>query len=155
MSDSRFIDLEISLQQTSGNFAAPGELELICDYRALHAPPMDAGRICVIARDQISGRWVEYRRATDREFARGVFELVRQLGIPENRPNVYSEPDTCDSSTQLLFHFAVDGRSRAFIIHLMCSGFTGSDAEMLRTLLQKLFLAAGFESHSRSVYGFD
>lgn len=157
MSAPNHIALEISLLQIGGEVLNRGDLQVVCDFRAFHVPgtPMDAGRVSVLAKDRISERWVEYRRETEREFAAEIAGLVKQLGIPERVPKVRGELDTCDSWTQLLLHFTVDSKSCTFAIDVQCSGFEGADAETLRTLLQKLFLAAGFESHSRSVYGFE
>lgn len=157
MSPSNYLALEISLLQIDGEVPNRGDVKLVCDYRALHMAGtfLDGGRITVLAKDPITERWVEYRRETGRELAAEVAQLVQQLGIPERRPKVIGTIDTCESWTQLLLHFAVNQKTCTFTVEVQCSGFEGSDAETLQTLLQKLFLAAGYESHSRSVYGFD
>lgn len=155
MSTSNSISLEISLLQTGGEVLHAGNVELVCDYRAIHIAntPMDSGRVTVLAKDRISQKWVEYRRNTNWDLAVEVARVVKLMGLPDQPPKVRGSLDTCERWTQLSFRVAVDGQSCAFTIDIQCSGFEGSDAQKLRHLLKMLFAAVGFESYSKSVYG--
>lgn len=154
MDSQAYISFTLHLIASSGLFGRVGSPNLFCWASAAHLPsgPLDDGRIVVLSRDSSTGDWREYARALSIEQSRKIIELLNDLGLPGQTPDVGGVVDTSDSWSHISFETRVEGRHTNLEIMMHSSGFEGSDAARLNGLFLYLFNLAGYEGRGWSFY---